>query len=104
MHASSLVSVVGVIYLALGMAVAPCAAQSEPVLPQGVKAIWDLEKAFREATPTRERISINGLWRWQPAGDAADAVPTGGWGSPRRAPAAGGGGGNSLKVVLVPAG
>jgi len=36
-------------------------------LPPGVKAVWDLEKAFREKTPTRERICINGLWRWQPA-------------------------------------
>src|ERR1051325_12099011 len=36
-------------------------------LPSGVKAVWDMDKAFRETTPTRERICINGLWRWQPA-------------------------------------
>ncbi|MCK4284414.1 MAG: hypothetical protein KAX44_08865, partial [Candidatus Brocadiae bacterium] len=53
---------------------------ADVVLPQGVKAVWDLEKAYRETTPTRERISINGLWRWQPAGDAPDAVPADRWG------------------------
>ncbi|MCL2711109.1 MAG: hypothetical protein FWE95_09540, partial [Planctomycetaceae bacterium] len=37
------------------------------VLPPGVKAVWDMDKAYKETTPTRERISINGLWQWQPA-------------------------------------
>ena len=50
------------------------------VLPQGAKAVWDLGKAYREATPTRERVCVNGLWRWQPADAAAEAVPTAGWG------------------------
>jgi beta-galactosidase len=49
-------------------------------LPAGVKAVWELEKAYREATPTRERICLNGLWRWQPAGEKSEAVPRGGWG------------------------
>ena len=49
-------------------------------LPPGVKAVWDLDNAYRETTPTRERICINGLWRWQPARDAADKAPTDGWG------------------------
>ena len=49
-------------------------------LPDGVRAVWDLEKAYRETTGTRERVCINGLWRWQPAGDALDAVPAEGWG------------------------
>jgi hypothetical protein len=49
-------------------------------LPAGVKAVWDLGKAYREATPTRERVCLNGLWRWQPAKGVADAVPTDGWG------------------------
>src|SRR5665647_777869 len=40
-------------------------------LPPGVKAVWDLAKAYRESTATRERLSINGLWRWQPAGREA---------------------------------
>ncbi|MBT7101598.1 hypothetical protein HN937_29740, partial [Candidatus Poribacteria bacterium] len=38
-------------------------------LPDGVTAAWGLDAAHREATPTRERISVNGLWRWQPAPD-----------------------------------
>ncbi len=49
-------------------------------LPPGVKAIWDLSKSQREATPTRERVCINGLWRWQPAEAAAQQVPTRDWG------------------------
>jgi hypothetical protein len=46
-------------------------------LPPGVKAVWDLEKAYRESPPARERLSINGLWRWQPAAgeEAPPAVP-----------------------------
>jgi len=54
--------------------------QSGPLLPPGVKIEWDLAKAWHEATPTRERVCINGLWRWQPAADDAREVPTGGWG------------------------
>jgi beta-galactosidase len=49
-------------------------------LPEGVKAVWDLDQAYREATPTRERICINGLWRWQPAAQDAASAPDGGWG------------------------
>ncbi|MGQ9592579.1 MAG: glycoside hydrolase family 2 TIM barrel-domain containing protein, partial [Planctomycetota bacterium] len=49
-------------------------------LPEGVRAVWDLAKAHRESTPTRERISVNGLWRFQPAGPKADEVPRGRWG------------------------
>ncbi|MEO8350792.1 MAG: sugar-binding domain-containing protein, partial [Chthoniobacteraceae bacterium] len=49
-------------------------------LPAGVKAVWDIGKAFRETTPTRERICLNGLWRWQPADPASDQVPGGRWG------------------------
>ena len=37
-----------------------------------MKAVWDLEAAYRETTPTRERICINGLWRWQPAGGSRE--------------------------------
>src|SRR6266542_3129789 len=59
-----------------GAGVAP----SEVPLPPGVKAVWDLAKAFREKTPTRERVCLNGLWRWQPAGALTDAVPAGKWG------------------------
>src|SRR5215203_5845383 len=55
---------------------------AEPVapLPDGVRAVWDLSKARREATPTRERVCVNGLWRWQPARGPADVVPADGWG------------------------
>ena len=49
-------------------------------LPKGVKVVWDLSKAYQEKTPTRARISANGLWRWQPAKEIADQVPAGGWG------------------------
>jgi hypothetical protein len=54
--------------------------QSGPALPPGVKAVWDPARACRETTPTRERLCINGLWRWQPATDDALQVPTAGWG------------------------
>ncbi len=36
-------------------------------LPNGVKLRWDLESAFREETPTRGRVCINGLWKFHPA-------------------------------------
>jgi hypothetical protein len=49
-------------------------------LPDGVRAVWDVEKAARETTPTRERISINGLWRWQPARGKLEQIPDGHWG------------------------
>ena len=49
-------------------------------LPHGVKAVWDFSKADRHTTPTRERICINGLWRWQPASAEANDVPTKNWG------------------------
>ena len=52
----------------------------ETTLPGDVKAVWDLDKAFRETTDQRERISINGLWRWQPADKNAGQVPAGNWG------------------------
>src|SRR4051812_49443642 len=45
----------------------------------GPQPVWDLEKAYRQATATRERVCINGLWQWQPGG-VGGAVPTGGWG------------------------
>ena len=48
--------------------------------PKGVKAVWNLDNAYREATPTRERICINGLWCWQPVDDKTDKVPEGRWG------------------------
>ena len=67
------------ILLTVAAMASPSLAADAP-LPAGVKAVWDLGKAYRETTPTNERICINGLWRWQPAGDEADAVPAGDWG------------------------
>ncbi len=49
-------------------------------LPGGVKAVWAMDKAHRENTPTRERICINGLWRWQPAVPESKRAPTESWG------------------------
>ena len=70
---------------ASGMLALPCstAAQdhSAVALPPGVKAVWDPAKALHETTPTRERLCINGLWRWQPAAEDATAkCPTAAWG------------------------
>jgi len=64
------------------MTVMPGASQAQSAvnLPQGVKAVWDLAKAYREATPSRERICLNGLWRWQPARDAGAEMPADNWG------------------------
>lgn len=57
-----------------------CVSQADAQLPSGVKAVWDLEKAWREKTQTRERVCLNGLWRWQPAREVTDAVPNDKWG------------------------
>ena len=60
------------VFLIVFAAINNCAAEADaPVpLPDGVKAVWDLEKASREKSPTRERVCLNGLWRWQPAHNA----------------------------------
>ncbi len=42
--------------------------------------MWDTASAWHKTTPTRERLCINGLWRWQPAADNAEQVPAGAWG------------------------
>ncbi|NQU23493.1 MAG: hypothetical protein HQ567_19610, partial [Candidatus Nealsonbacteria bacterium] len=49
-------------------------------LPEGVEAVWGFEDAYRESTETRQRICINGLWRWQPARADSEAVPENRWG------------------------
>jgi hypothetical protein len=54
--------------------------KADTQLSGGAKAVWDLEKAFREKTETRERVCLNGLWRWQPANDNPGIVPAEGWG------------------------
>ena len=53
---------------------------ADAALPTGVKAVWDLNQAYREQSPTRERICLNGLWRWQPATAGQASVPAGQWG------------------------
>ena len=62
--------------------VAPSVSQNSDAvqLPEGVKAVWDVDKAYRLSTPTRERICINGLWQWQPADGETNAVPDDKWG------------------------
>jgi beta-galactosidase/beta-glucuronidase len=60
--------------LVLIFAALPALAQ----LPEGVKAVWDTKLAYHETTPTRERISINGLWRWQPG--SGHEIPAADWG------------------------
>lgn len=49
-------------------------------LPEGAKVVWELSKAHRETTPTRERICLNGLWQWQPAEAQAQQTPARNWG------------------------
>ncbi len=56
------------------------AEQSAVALPLGVKAVWDLNKAYHETTPVRERVCINGLWRWQPAEAQSEQAPAWNWG------------------------
>src|SRR4051794_12778918 len=69
-----------VVLLKLLATITPGFAQEAMLLPAGVKAVWDVSKAFHETTSTRERICLNGLWRWQPAETQAQQPPTGQWG------------------------
>jgi len=55
------------------------AAAQQAVPPEGKKP-WTLDAAARDVTPTRDRVSMLGLWRWQPAEASADKVPADGWG------------------------
>ena len=43
--------------------------------PFDERAMWDLNRAWRETTLTRERVCLNGLWRWRPAADEPVAGP-----------------------------
>ncbi len=58
----------------------PAAQPPAAELPPGMPLEWNLARAWREATPTRIRGCLNGLWRWQPASPSADAMPTNRWG------------------------
>ncbi|MGD1084733.1 MAG: glycoside hydrolase family 2 TIM barrel-domain containing protein, partial [Verrucomicrobiota bacterium] len=70
----------GLCFLAGASAGTGAALTGAAPLPAGVEAVWDLGKAFHETTPTRERICLNGLWEWQPAGARTDGAPEGNWG------------------------
>ena len=56
------------------------AEQDAAVLPEGVKAVWDVSKAHRETTSTRERVCLNGLWQWQPGDARLQQPPVNNWG------------------------
>ncbi len=72
--------IVGMVWLLFAGGAARAGSPADDArLPAGVRAVWDLKQAYRETTPTRERMCINGLWRWQPTGKA-DGLPAGGWG------------------------
>lgn len=68
--------VCGSVSVGLGIA----GAETATTLPPGVKVVWDLGKAYRETTPTRERVCLNGLWQWQPANNNVGSVPPDMWG------------------------
>jgi beta-galactosidase len=56
------------------------AEQSAALLPENVKAVWDLAKAQLETTTTRERVCLNGLWQWQPGDAELQQPPVANWG------------------------
>ncbi len=61
------------------------AAKADAPLPPGADAEpWRLDDAWRQTTPTRERVCLNGLWGFRPLlkGEAAERVPAAGdcWG------------------------
>jgi hypothetical protein len=62
------------------MTAARCYSQAVAGLPPGVKAVWDLNQAYRETIATRERVCINGLWQWRPADPKSQLAPESDWG------------------------
>lgn len=72
--------ILGCILLRTGALPLPAAETPAGALPPGVRAEWGWSTAHRDTTPTREKLSLNGLWRWQPAESAPEAPPAGGWG------------------------
>lgn len=67
-------------WIAAGVAAGGQPTAGDAALPAGVEAVWDASRAYTETTATRERICINGLWRWQPAAVESEGVPEGNWG------------------------
>jgi len=68
--------------LSVAAAAEPGAETEQPAasLPRGVAGVWDVGKAHRDSTPSRERICLNGLWLWQPAAAQSQKVPAENWG------------------------
>ena len=71
-------SFIFIIYVTVSVKLGIC--QIAVQLPEGVTAVWDIKKAYQQSTPTRQRICINGLWRWQPAEEDKNTVPIKNWG------------------------
>jgi beta-galactosidase/beta-glucuronidase len=67
-------------FLILGSSRAAAPPDGVRPLPDGVKAVWTAERAYRESTVTRERLCTNGLWHWQPVDPESEGVPQGRWG------------------------
>ena len=61
----------------LALLVSGYAGQADASLPPTVHPQWAVDLAWTQKTPTRQRICLNGLWRWQPG---TDTLPTGSWG------------------------
>ena len=58
-------------------------AKEDVPAPEGATGLWDLTDAWRQTTPTRERISLNDLWRFLPLSEEAGQQVPGaseGWG------------------------
>ena len=51
------VSLAAILYVVVAAGVGQSADPSAVPLPTGVRAVWDLSKAYRETTPTQERVS-----------------------------------------------
>ncbi len=74
------VTLSAVLYVVMAVSPSVCKEPTAAELPSGVKAVWDLSKAYHATTPTRERICINGLWKWQPALQKSNEPPRENWG------------------------
>ena len=72
--------IIGTIFLVSGVMTTVHCAQQEAPLPPGVKVVWSMDQAQRQATSSREKICINGLWRWQPAAAKSGPPPMDNWG------------------------
>ena len=74
------VAFVAVLHATAALNLGVCQDRSAASLPSGVKAVWDLGQAYHESTTTRDRVCINGLWRWQPAQAKSEQPPAANWG------------------------